>query len=221
MKRSLTLAALIALNVVACAPQSPDKQASKSDNSVTREHCMAQDKNASCFLEIEKNGTSNFYAPSRDYQALVTNPILADINVPMKEVSTEDYAAMVNKYNPTTVVYNANSSSQVDAFANTTLADSPQGAALNGWWSDFTRILTTGVKNTISDAVTGFSRGKEQGSAYPGAGKVIGAIGGTILGAIQGIVETVQSAKNSTNGTTQVNYHFGTQTIQDEASLPK
>lgn len=217
MKYSLSLVALIAVNLVACSPRAPETQASQaSKDSVSREHCIAKGNNASCFLEVETDGSSKFYAPSRDYSTLVTNPVLADMNVPMKEISTEDYAEMVNKYIPATVVYNQDSTSSVEAFANTSLNDSPGKTALNGWWSDMFRKVGAGIVAGIGGIVPGIKRGAEQGSAYPGAGKIIGAIGGAILGALQKGIAAANAVGKSTNGKVQVNYHFGDQTIQGD-----
>lgn len=217
MKRSLSLAALLSLTLVACAPRSPESQNqnAKVSESVSREHCIAKDKNASCFLEIETNGSSKFYAPSRDYATLLGNSAVADMNLPMKEIATEDYAKMVNKYGPTTVVYNSGAGAQVEAFANTGLADSPQGAALNGWWEDFGRGFISGVRNVISGAVDGALKGAQVGTAIPVLGTMYGAVGGAILGALNGGVKAFES----TNGKVLVNYHFGTELIQAEVPL--
>lgn len=218
MKTSIALVGLVTLNLVACAPRTPESVSSKgTDGSVAREHCLTQSNNASCFLEIESEGASKFYAPARDYSALLANPVIADMNLPMKEVPTESYAELVNKHGPTTVVYKQDSASEVEAFANTSLADSPSAASLNGWWSDFFRKVGAGIKGSIGGAITGFGRGKEQGSAYSGPGKVIGAIGGTIVGTIQGIMEGVKSV----NGKAQLNYHFGNETIKAELTIEK
>lgn len=210
MQQYLSTAMVVSvIALTACAPQKNAPEAKQSVSaSSSREHCLAKGSDSACFVEVEKSGKSSFYAPASDFDGLVTNPLLTDLNISMKKVDDKAYLAMVNDLSASTIVYNEASPEEVQVYANTSAED--------GYVNSKGRRIAGGIGGGFTGALGGAATGASIGTAIPGVGTVIGAIGGAIMGGIGG---GFTGAATFWNGNTNVVYHFGDNSSTQVASV--
>jgi len=114
MKNSAIASALTSLVLVtACsAPKSATQQAPTAK---TSEHCIKAD---ACFVEVETEGRSSFYTSEEGYKTLLTNPIMAEMNVDVKKIDDASYRAMTSKPDAVKFVYSEENPDQVNVYGN-------------------------------------------------------------------------------------------------------
>jgi len=114
MKNTLIVSALttLVLSTSCAAPKSAKQQTGTSN---TSEHCIKAD---TCFVEVENEGRSSFYTSEEGYQALLTNPVMAKMNLDIKKIDSASYQAMTSHADAVKVVYNEKSPDQVNVYAN-------------------------------------------------------------------------------------------------------
>ncbi len=208
--RALSLTLMSAtLALVACGqPNKSVNSQSSADNAINREHCLSSNNQATCFVEVEKGSKSTFYAPESDYESLVTNPLLADLNISMQKVSDKSYAALFSERATPSVVYDESTAAKVDIYANQSAADS--------YTNSKGRRIAGGIGGGFTGALGGAATGATIGSAIPVVGTAIGAIGGAIVGGIGG---GFTGAATFWDGKTNLVYHFGDSSSSQEVDV--
>jgi len=114
MKNTLFVSALLSL-VLSTACSAPKSVTQQAPTANTSEHCIKED---TCFVEVETEGRSSFYTSEEGYQALLTNPIMAEMNVDVKKIDNGAYKAMVSQTDAVKYVYNEEHPDQVNVYGN-------------------------------------------------------------------------------------------------------
>jgi len=153
MKNTAIVSAIASLVLItACsAPKSATQQAPESK---TSEHCIKDD---TCFVEVETEGRSEFYSSEQGYQALLTNPVMAEMNVDVKKIDDASYKALTAKEDAVKFVYNPEQPDQVNVYGN---SNRLKLSGLTKIFHNFTNALDSLVSIfSIGDLINGWLNG--------------------------------------------------------------
>jgi len=153
MKNTAIVSALASLVLITAC--SAPKTAAKQEASVnTSEHCI---KENTCFVEVETEGRSSFYTSEEGYDALLTDPIVAQMNVDVKKVDKASYLAMTSSPEAVKFVYNEKSPDQVNVYGN---SNKVKLTGLTKVFSIFTNALSSIASVFgIGDIINGWLNG--------------------------------------------------------------
>jgi hypothetical protein len=131
--------------VTACGKtkSSESTQAASADSAT--EHCV---KAESCFLEVESKGSSVFYAAESNYSALLTDPVVSQMNISVEKIADEKYKSLISEKLAPKIAYSLENPAEIHVYQNSN--------ARAGAVRSFTKIFGNFV-NALSGIASTFS----------------------------------------------------------------